>query len=166
MATAAEYKARILGYVEGKDPVAVQRDTPQVLAQLVRDVPSEQLGSRPAPDKWSVSELLAHFAEAEIAASWRYRQMIEYSGCPLQGYDQELWHDLGTYARRDPQESLQLFTLLRKNNIEMFERLTPQQWECYGMHAERGQMSVRDLAQQLAGHDVNHLMQIKGMLGK
>lgn len=166
MATAAEYKARILSYVEGKDPIAVQRDTPQALAQLVAGVPSERLASGSAPDKWSVTELLAHFAEAELAASWRYRQMIEHSGCPLQGYDQDLWHDLGRYAGRDPHESLQLFTLLRKINIDMFERLRPEQWECYGIHSERGQMSVRDLAQQLAGHDVNHLIQIKGMLGK
>ena len=28
MATAAEYKARILSYIEGKDPIAVQRETP------------------------------------------------------------------------------------------------------------------------------------------
>jgi DinB superfamily len=166
MATAAEYKARILSYVEGKDPVAVQRETPEALAQLVAGVPSERLGTRPAPDKWSVAELLVHFAEAEIAASWRYRQMIEHSGCPLQGYDQELWHNLGDYAGRDPQQSLQLFTLLRKNNVDMFERLKPEQWECYGMHAERGQMSVRDLLQQLAGHDLNHLIQIRGILGK
>src|ERR1700759_4155112 len=83
MATAAEYKARILSYVEGKNPIAVQRETPEALAELVDGVPAERLRTRPGPDKWSVTELLAHFADAEIAASWRYRQMIEHSGCPL-----------------------------------------------------------------------------------
>jgi hypothetical protein len=28
-------------------------------------------------------------------STWRYRQMIEHDGCPLPGYDQELWHKLG-----------------------------------------------------------------------
>jgi hypothetical protein len=32
MATAAEYKARILSYVEDKDPIAVQHETPALLA--------------------------------------------------------------------------------------------------------------------------------------
>jgi hypothetical protein len=166
MATAAEYKERILSYVQGKDPVAVQRETPEALAQLIRDVPVEMLRKRPAADKWSVTELLAHFAEAEIGATWRYRQMIEHNGGPLSAFDQELWYRLGDYANRDPQKSLQLFTLLREENLTMFDRLSDEEWKRHGVHAERGEMSVRDLAQQIAGHDVNHVMQIKAILGK
>ena len=166
MATAAEYKARILSYVEGKDPVEVQRETPAELARLIEGISAQQLRVRPAAGKWSVAELLAHFAEAEIAASWRYRQMIESDGCALASYDQELWYTLGEYAARDPRESLQLFTLLRQINVAMFGKLTPEQWQRHGIHGERGKMSVRDLVQQLAGHDVNHLIQIRGILRK
>jgi len=166
MATAAEYKARILSYVEGKDPIAVQRETPQVLAQLVDGISAERLKARPVPDKWSVTELLAHFAEAEMGAFWRYRQMIEHNRCSLPSYDQELWSRLGDYPSQDPRESLQLFTLLRQANLRMFERLTPEEWQRYGVHTERGRMSVHDLAAQLAGHDVNHLMQVRSILGK
>ena len=166
MATAADYKARILSYVEGKDPIAVQRETPQVLAELVNGVSAERLAKRPAADKWSVRELLAHFAEAEMGAFWRYRQMIEHDGCSLPSYDQELWSRLGDYPSQDPRESLQLFTLLRQANLRMFDRLTPEEWQRHGVHTERGKMSVRDLAAQLAGHDVNHLMQVRSILGK
>src|SRR6201996_1424610 len=135
MATAAEYKARILSYIEGKDPIAVQRETPEVLAKLIDGVPKDKLRARPAADKWSVGELLAHFAEAEMGAFWRYRQMIEYNGCPLPAYDQELWSKLGDYPSQNPQDSLQLFTLLRRANLGMFDRLTPEQWERHGVHA-------------------------------
>lgn len=166
MATAAEYKARILSYIEGKDPMAVQRETPAVLAQLVKGVSTDKLRARPAAEKWSVAELLAHLAEAEIGAFWRYRQMIEHNGSALQSFDQELWSSLGDYASQDPQHSLQLFTLLRKGNVVMFERLTPEQWNRHGMHAERGEMSVRDLATQIAGHDLNHLQQIRAILAE
>jgi hypothetical protein len=166
MATAAEYKARILSYVEGKDPVEVQRETPELLAQLIQGVPDAQLRARPAADKWSVNELLAHFAEAEMGAFWRYRQMIEHNGCSLPSYDQELWSTLGDYPSQDPRDSLQLFTLLRRANLAMFGRLTPEQWQRYGVHTERGEMSVRDLALQIAGHDVNHLQQARAILAK
>jgi uncharacterized damage-inducible protein DinB len=164
MASPAEYKARILSYVEGKDPIAVQRQTPELLAQMMVGLPEAKLQARPAAGKWSVAELLAHLAEAEIGASWRYRQMIEDNGAPLAPYDQQLWHDLGSYASRNPAESLQLFRLLRENNLRMFENLTDEQWERYGVHAERGKMSVRDLVQQIAGHDLNHLEQIRNSL--
>jgi len=166
MATAAEYKARILSYIEGKDPIAVQRETPALLAQMMKGMSGDKLRARPATDKWSVAELLAHLAEAEMGASWRYRQMIEHNGSSLLSYDQELWSSLGDYAAQDPQDSLQLFTLLRKGNVVMFERLTPEQWQRHGVHTERGEMSVRDLATQIAGHDLNHLAQIKAILEK
>ncbi len=166
MATAAEYKARILSYMEGKDPIAVQRETPELLAKLVNGVPKDKLRARPAADKWSVGELLAHFAEAEMGAFWRYRQMIEHNGSQLLSYDQELWSRLGDYASTDPNDSLQLFTLLRRANVGMFGRLTPEEWQGHGLHTERGEMSVRDLATQIAGHDLNHLQQVKAILGK
>ena len=164
MSTFMEYKARILSYVEGKDPLQVQRKTPEVLADLVVSVPEKKLYERPAPDKWSVAELLAHFADAEIVSTWRYRQMIEHDGCPLPGYDQEVWHRLGDYPTRQPEDSLLLFRLLRETNLRMFAQLTPEEWERHGIHAERGRMTVADLARQIAGHDLNHLEQIKKIL--
>jgi hypothetical protein len=166
MATAAEYKARILSYIEGKDPIAVQRETPAALAHLVDGVSAEKLRRRPTSDKWSVAELLAHFAEAEMGAFWRYRQMIEHNGSSLLSFDQELWSRLGDYSSTDPNESLQLFTLLRRANLGMFGRLTPEEWQRHGIHTERGEMSVRDLATQIAGHDLNHVEQIRKILAK
>ncbi len=165
MEAAAEYKARILSYVEGQDPIAIQRGTLDSLVQLLEGVPESKLRERPAADKWSVAELLAHLADAEIAASWRYRQMIEHSGCPLAQYDQDLWNKLGNNASRPPADALQLFRLLRQANFRMFEQLTPEQWRCYGVHAERGEMTVRDLALQIAGHDVNHVEQVRKIVG-
>lgn len=164
MASPAEYKARILSYVEGKDPIAVQRQTPEALAELVRDIPESKLQKRPGPDKWSVTELLAHLADAEIGCSWRYRQIVEHNGCALTPYDEQLWSSLGSYSSRPSADALQLFRLLRESNLRLFEKLTPEQWQNYGVHAERGQMTVHDLMQQIAGHDLNHMEQIRSIL--
>lgn len=162
----AAYKARILSFVEGKDPIAVQRETPQALAQVIADVPDKQLYQRPAPDKWSVAELLAHFADAEVVSTWRYRQIIQHDGVTLGGYDQELWNKLGQYSSRKPDESLQVFRLLREVNLRMLENLTPEERQRRAVHAERGPMTVMDLATQIAGHDLNHLEQIQKIVGR
>jgi hypothetical protein len=160
------YKARILSFVEGKDPLEVQRATPGVLAGLVQGIPNSKLSERPVPDKWSVAEVLAHFAEGEIVSTWRYRQMIEHDGAGLPGYDQNLWNTLGQYSTRKPEESLVQFRLLREANLRMFDQLTPEQWKRHGVHAERGEMSVQDLVRQIAGHDLNHLEQVRKILNK
>jgi DinB superfamily len=161
MESPAQYKARILALTDNKDPLTIQRETPNQLARLIEGIPAEKLRQRPAPDKWSIAEILAHLSETEIGSSWRYRQMIEHNGTPLSSYDQDLWETLGEYSARDAKESLQLFRLLRESNLRMLDRLSPERWQCYGIHAERGRMSVSDLARQVAGHDLNHIEQIR-----
>jgi hypothetical protein len=166
MATMEEYKARILAYTEGKDPLAMQRETPHLLAKLIDGVPARKLSERPSPDKWSVVEIIAHLAEDEITSTWRYRQMVESDGLPLPGFDQELWARLGDYASWSVDDALTMFRLLREANVRMFSRLAPEEWERHGKHAERGPMTVRELARQMAGHDRNHVEQIERILGK
>jgi hypothetical protein len=164
VATADVYKARILSFVEGKDPLEVQRQTATALAQLIDGISENKLYQRPDPAKWSIGEVIAHLAEAEIVNSWRYRQMVEQNGCPLSPYDQEVWNSLGDYAARPAADSLMLFRQLRENNLRVFDKLTPEEWEHYGMHAERGRLSVRELVQLIAGHDLNHMEQIRRIL--
>jgi hypothetical protein len=100
MATADVYKARILSFVEGKDPIEVQRQTPAALAELFTGVPDSKLHQRPEPAKWSAAEVLAHLADSEIVSSWRYRQIIEHNGGPLSAYYQDIWNNLGGYPSR------------------------------------------------------------------
>lgn len=157
--SAAEYVARLRSLVEGKDPIAVQTETPAALARLIASVPGERLNRPPAPGKWSLTAIVAHLAEAEIALSWRYRQIAEKEGAPLTGYDQNLWYRLGEYDSRDLQESLAQFRLLREANLRMFARLTPDDWQRSGIHAERGRLTMKDLVAQAAGHDLSHLQQ-------
>jgi len=52
--TPQQYTKRILGFVEGKDPLRVQRETPKKLQTLVKPLSKKQLTQRPEPGKWSV----------------------------------------------------------------------------------------------------------------
>jgi len=163
--TAEQYKARFASYIEGRDPIALQKSAPHTLAELIRSVPEEKLRWAPAPGKWSVTQILAHLAEDELSSAWRYRQMLEYDGPQLPGFDQELWARVGDYASWQPEEALEMFRLLREANLRMFAQLTPQQWERHGIHAERGKITVRELCRHMAAHDVNHIEQVRRILG-
>lgn len=164
VADTSEYLTRIRDYASGKDPLKTQAQTPGLLAELIVEVSNERLTEQPAPDKWSVAEILAHLAEDEIATAWRYRQMVEHNGIELAGFDQDMWARMGNYAARDPQKSVALFRLLRNVNLEFLRGLTEEQWQCFGIHAERGRITVRDLVTHMAGHDANHLEQIQRIL--
>jgi hypothetical protein len=166
MAHTTPYQSKLDVYTEGKDPLEMQSSTPTVLAELIAGVSPEELRRRPLPHKWSVTEILAHLAEDELASSWRYRQMIENNGCALAGFDQDEWARLGNYSAWNPADALQMFRLLREANLCMLKRLTTEEWARHAMHAERGRISVRDLARHMAGHDMNHVVQIRAILGR
>jgi DinB superfamily len=46
----------------------------------LRDVAPEELIRRPAPEKWSIAEIVAHLADAELAMGWRLRNMLATPG--------------------------------------------------------------------------------------
>jgi hypothetical protein len=164
MSHSDDYQAKLHAYTTGRDPLAMQAETPKLIAALVQGVPEEKLSQRPLPDKWSVGEIIAHLAEDELVTSWRYRQMIENSGCPLASFDQDQWARLGDYRSWNPADALEMFRLLRDANLRMLRNLSSEEWGRFGVHAERGRISVRDLALHMAGHDMNHVDQIRTIL--
>ena len=163
---ADNYQTKLSSYVAGKDPLRIQAETAGLIAALLEGVPDAKLSQRPLPEKWSVKEIIAHLAEDELVTSWRYRQMIENNGCALASFDQDQWARLGDYKSWSTADALDMFRLLRDANLRMLRNLSPEEWERFGVHAERGRISVRDLARHMAGHDMNHVDQTRSILTK
>lgn len=162
--TAEQYQMRLASYVRDKDPIAMQREAAQTITSLIAGMPEEILRRPPAPGKWSIGAILAHLAEDELVTSWRYRQMIEHNGATLPGFDQDQWARLGDYESWTVRDALEMFRLLREANLRMLARLTPEEWQRHGIHAERGRITVEDLARHMAAHDRNHILQVSRLL--
>jgi hypothetical protein len=162
--TPQQYIARITAKVEGKKPLAVQAATAGKLERLIRGVPSAKLRKRPAPGKWSVSEILAHLADTEIVGSFRMRFILGAPGTPIPAFDQDAWVVCGHYEKRQPRPSIELFRTLRQANLALLKSLTPDQWNHYGMHAERGKETIEQIVRMFAGHDLNHIQQIEAIV--
>lgn len=163
--TAQQYIQRILGNLDGREPLGIQAETAGAVERLIEQRAPETLRERPAPDAWSVAEILAHLADAEIVLGWRVRSILGAPGAPLQAFDQDAWARAGRYRDRDPQKSLALFRAVREANLDLYASLSPEQWEQYGMHAERGEETLKHIVRLMAGHDLNHLKQIQRILG-
>jgi uncharacterized damage-inducible protein DinB len=144
--------------------IARQREAPGALARLIADVPESILREPPAPQKWSVIAVLAHLAEDELSSSWRYRQMLEKPGVALDSFDQVEWARRGDYDSWDPRDAIEMFRLLREANVRLLAKLTKEEWERWGTHAERGRMTVAELASHMTDHDANHMEQILRIL--
>jgi len=162
--TVQEYVQRIQGKLAGQDPMKVQSTTAKKLARLIKGAPPAKLRKRPAPEKWSAAEILAHLADAEIVTSWRVRAILGAPGTPIQAFDQDAWVVAGRYSKRDAHKSLEQFRVLRDANLALYKSLSPEQWKHHGLHAERGEESIERILRMMAGHDINHLEQVAALL--
>ena len=163
--TFAEYVQRLRGYLGSKDPLQSMQETPSTLANLLHAASGSVLSQPPAPGKWSVQEIVAHLADAELVSGYRFRLIAgSDDGVPIQGYDQDRWAATGNYRTATIEQSLKSFTSLREMNVRFLRSLPASAWEKYGLHSERGRETLRDLVTLLAGHDLNHLTQIRNII--
>jgi len=158
---AASYKAKILSYQAGADFLALQETAPAKLASLVAGLSAEQLAFHPGPSKWSIQQVVAHLADDELVGGYRLRMILSSPGTTIQAFDQDVWARTGRYDARDVNSSLELFRVLREANLALLRSLSGEEWEMFGVHAERGVESIRDIAMYFAGHDINHFRQIE-----
>jgi DinB superfamily len=164
--TPQEYTQRMLKQSEGMDPLKVEAGTAKKLERLIKGVPAAKLRKRPAPQKWSVAEILAHLADSEMVRGWRMRQILGAPGTPIQAFDQDSWAAAGHYEKRDARKALELFRVLREANLALLKSLTKEQWKHHGMHAERGVETIEHIVRMNAGHDINHLAQVERLLAR
>jgi hypothetical protein len=162
--TPQEYIVRILGYLDGRDPIDILESTPAALAALVHGTDAATIAKQPAPGKWSIQEILAHLADTEMVMGYRLRRILETDGVAIEAFDQNKWAAIGRYADVPVTESLDRLRSLRRSHVRMLQSLTPAQLAHTGVHAERGPESVAHLSRLWAGHDLNHRAQIEGIV--
>jgi len=165
-ATFEAYRTRVLSYLGDEEPIGVQQATPSQLDRRLRDVAPEELIRRPAPEKWSIAEIVAHLADAELAMGWRLRNMLANPGVALTWWDEAAWAERLGYAQQDASLSAGVFRALRESNLRLLESVPRARWvECYGVHEVRGRQTVEEFVRLEAAHDLNHLRQIDRILG-
>lgn len=162
--TATQYQQRVLGYLDGQDPLKAQAAVPKKIERLVLKASPRQLKRRPAPGQWSVAEILAHLADAELVIGYRYRAIAGNPGLAIPAYDQDRWAEAMHYDQRPALLSLRAYLAQRQINLATLKALRREQWKLVGQHAERGAESIEDIARLAAGHDLNHLRQIEAIL--
>jgi len=158
---AAAYISAVLELLGDRDPLDVLRDTPSALRRALDGLPETKLRQPERAGKWSIGQVLQHLADSDIVWAWRMRLILAQDRPTLTGYDQDLWATRLRYDEADPNEALELFDLLRRSNLRLIERATPEDLARVGVHAERGEESLDHLRRLYAGHDLLHLRQIE-----
>jgi hypothetical protein len=152
------------GFLDGRPIDAIIASTPDVIAGHLRDIGPDKSGVRPAPGKWSAAEIVCHLADCEIVFGFRLRQTLAEDSPTIQPFDQDKW--AAKYAVIPAAEALETFRALRAWNLRMIREALPAAAGRRMTHPERGTMTFQNVVETMAGHDLNHLGQLRRIAGE
>ena len=133
--------------------------TPEVLRGLMAGLSEEDALWKPAPDRFSIAEVLAHLTQSE---SHCYRQRVDRimseSRPTVPGDDASLHYE--EYRDRDPEEDFAHFEDQRESNIEYLRSLPPGSGERKAVHESLGVFTLSQMLHEWAMHDLGHIRQV------
>ncbi|WP_263366616.1 DinB family protein [Edaphobacter bradus] len=153
--------ARFLG---DADPVVVLTTTSERLHALIDPLPPTRVNEQPAPGKWSIREIVSHLADCEVVFCFRLRQTLAEDHHIIQPFDQERWAQ--RYGAYQIDQALALFEAARNWNLRLLTTVQEEDRHRHVTHPERGTMTFWTIVETMAGHDINHLLQIEHLVAK
>jgi hypothetical protein len=150
-------------FLDGRTLDAILASTSNEIANCLEAM-GPKAGTRPAPGKWNAAEIVCHLADCELVFGFRLRQTLAEDGPTIQPFDQDKWAAI--YSGVPAEQALEAFTALRQWNLRMIRGALPAAAERKMTHPERGTMTFKTVVETMAGHDLNHLGQLRRIAGK
>ena len=131
------------------------------IQSLVRRVAEEQARWKPAPEEWSILEVINHLYDEE-REDFRTRLdlLLHHPDQPWPGIDPQGWAIERKYNHRDLEESLSNFLTERQRSVSWLDSLSSPAWEACCEHPQAGEIAAGDLLASWLAHDFLHIRQL------
>ena len=137
------------------------RQGSDLVVAALKDTAPPEIDHAPDAQSWSLRKIVAHLADSEVVAAWRFRRLIADHDPILEAFDEKLWATRLGYERRHPSDSLKSFLQLRAENHDLLLHIEPGLFDNAGTHVERGRVTLRDMVRINADHAERHAAQIR-----
>jgi len=144
-----------------EDTIGAPARTPRLVARALQKLTDAELAQRPEPGEWSLREIVAHLADAEVAFGFRIRVTLAEENPAIQTFDEVLWGERLWTVTRSLDVLRRQFTSLRAANLDLLRRLSPADWNRSGRHREMGELSLNQVWGHVLDHDRAHLRQMQ-----
>jgi hypothetical protein len=152
---------------ELKQHLDAAEKNPRQLAAATSGLPAETLRYKPAPDKWSILEILGHLADVEIVFGHRIRQMLAEEKSAIAPMDQNAWAANLGYMETPAPEMIALFGVNRHHNLRILRRVKSSDLNKSAYHPElKREVHLSEIVEKLDSHTQNHLRQIETVKNK
>ena len=133
--------------------------TPSILRGLMAEISDADARWKPAEDRFSIAEALAHLSQSEGHC---YRARLDrFLAEDLPAFepdDAQMYLDL--YRNGDPEEDFAHFEEQRESNVEFLRGLPAAAGARRALHREAGEITLSQMLHEWALHDLGHVRQI------
>ncbi|GED33186.1 DinB family protein [Brevibacillus centrosporus] len=133
----------------------------KMLREAIEGISEEELRFKPAPDHWSIHQIIIHVTDSEILSTHRMRKVLAENEPLLYSFDQDQWVDELRYDVLDREQHLQLFESLRLSMQPILDHLTEEQAERGGVYPDGLRFTFKQLLEYRVQHIRGHLAQIE-----
>jgi hypothetical protein len=133
--------------------------TPAILRGLMTELTEEDARWKPAPDRFSIAEVLAHLSHSE-GQCYRMRldRFLAETRPDFEPDDAQMYLEL--YKDADPKDAFGHFEEQRKNNVAYLRGLSAGAGDRVALHKEYGEITLSQMLNEWALHDLGHIRQI------
>jgi hypothetical protein len=147
------------------DSLATLTTTEATLRRLTGHLDDAALDFRPAPDAWTVREILAHLVDDEAFIMRQRLERIAKEERPhLAPHDEQHWYANRNTERDARDELLTDFQVQRAASLNATQLLRPTDWQRVGFQPEYGEFTAEEWLKRWANHDNVHVDQIEQTL--
>jgi hypothetical protein len=133
--------------------------TPAILRGLMASIDEQDARWKPAPDRFSIAEVLAHLSHSE-GHCYRLRldRFIEEDLPELEPDEAQMHLEL--YRNADPEDEFDRFEEQRKNNVDYLRGLAAEAGEHKALHKAAGEITLNQMLHEWVLHDLGHIRQV------
>jgi FMN phosphatase YigB (HAD superfamily) len=143
-----------------KAMLAVLRATPAALDTFSLHLTSQHWSERPAPDEWSVKEIICHLRDVDREVNFpRIEKVIGETNPFLAGINTDPWAEERNYQQEDGPAALREFIDVRTRLIARLQGLNEGDWQRTARHAIFGPTTLQELIGFISTHDRTHIQQ-------
>ncbi len=133
--------------------------TPGILRALITELTEEDARWKPAPERFSVAEVLAHLSHSEgHCYRMRLDRFMAETRPEFEADDAQMYLDL--YRDADPAQAFEHFEDQRETNIEFLRDLPVGAGDRVAQHREFGEITLAQMLNEWALHDLGHIRQV------
>jgi hypothetical protein len=135
--------------------------SPALLAMVLRKLPKKMWLYKPAPQGWSIHEMILHLADSEASSYVLCRQLIAEPDKTVAKFDAARWAGSLGYFHQSTREAIEIIRRLRRMTYGLLLTLPEPVWSHTLEHPTNGRISLEMWLDRQERHIPHHIDQMK-----